>query len=44
MKHSFDSESLTQEVDEVAVSSGEMKLDGFISLKGSHTKEGHLVL
>jgi hypothetical protein len=28
-----------QEVDEIAVSSGAIKLEGFISLKGSRTKE-----
>jgi len=31
--------TIVQEVDEVAVSSGAMKLEGFISLKGSPTKE-----
>jgi hypothetical protein len=31
--------TVAQEVDEIAVSSGAMKLEGFISLKGSRTKE-----
>lgn len=31
--------TVAQEVDEIAVSSGAMRLEGFISLKGSHTKE-----
>jgi len=31
--------AFSQEVDEVSVSSGAMKLEGFVSLKGLRTKE-----
>ncbi|KAH9977605.1 histidine kinase-like ATPase [Lactifluus volemus] len=32
--------TLAEDVDEIAVSSGSMKLEGFISLRGAYTKEG----